>query len=186
MLHISSRLCCCKQLDRVIILRAIVASSHRGAENKSPSSTIIDLKAKLRMSERKCHDKSDHSKWRSQRPDKVKARVIPSKFNRAVTREQTVGLVERLRVMNESELQIKHRPELNQVSDLPIDPSSAESRIEKNSKIEDDPVQNLSRRVLTPVTMRIPEGLEKTIEVFRDFPDKYPFLRFVSSYLALY
>ena len=58
--------------------------------------------------------------------------------------------------------------------------------VEVNSKTEDDPVENLPRRVLTPVTMRIPEGLEKTIEVFRDFPDRYPFLRFVSSILALY
>merc|ERR550534_2454723 len=74
------------------------------------------------MSEGKCHDKPDHSKWRSQRPDKVKARVIPSKVNRAVTREQTVGLVERLRVMDRPKLQIKHKPELNPVSDLPIDP----------------------------------------------------------------
>ena len=173
-------------MDRVIILRAIVTSSHRGAENKSPSSAIIDLKAKLRMSEGKCHVKSDHSKWTSQRPNKVKARVIPSKVNRAVTREQTVGLVERLRVMDRPKLQINHKPELNQVGDLPIDPSLAGSQIEKNSTIEDDPVENLPRRVLTPVTMRIPEGLEKTIEVFRDFPDKYPFLRFVSSYPALY
>ena len=178
MLQISSRLCCCKQLDRVIILRAIVTSSHRAAENKSPSSAIIDLKTKLRMSEGKCHDKSDHSKWASQNPNKVKARVIPSKVNRAVTREQTVGLVERLRVMDQPKLQIKHTPELNQVSDLSVDLSPAGSQIEKNSEIEDDPVENLPRRILTPVKMRIPEGLEKTIEVFRDFPEKYPFLRF--------
>ena len=112
--------------------------------------------------------------------------MIPSKVNRAVTREQTAGLVEKLRVVDRTKLQIKHKPELNQVSDLPIDPSPAGSQIEKNSKIEDDPVENLPRRVLTPVTMRIPEGLEKTIEVFRDFPEKYPFLRFVSSYLVLY
>merc|ERR1719370_490102 len=129
------------------------------------------------MSEGECHVKSDHSKWASQRPNKVKARVIPSKVNRAVTREQTAGLVERLRVMDRTKPQIEHNPELNQVSDLPIDPSPAGSKIEKNSKIEDDPVENLPRRVLTPVTMRIPEGLEKTIEVFRDFPDRYPFLR---------
>ena len=186
MFQISSRLCCCKQLDRVIILRAIVTSSHRGAENKSPSSTIIDLKAKLRMSEGKCHDKPDHSKWGSQRPNKVKARVIPSRVDGAATREQTAGLVERLRVMDRPKLQINHKPDLNQVGDLPIDPSPAGSQIEKNSKIEDEPVENLPKRVLTPVTLRIPEGLEKTIEVFRDFPDKYPFLRFVSSYLALY
>ena len=32
----------------------------------------------------------------------------------------------------------------------------------------------------------IPEGLVKTIEVFSDFPDRYPFLRFVSLYVALY
>merc|ERR1719357_470172 len=113
------------------------------------------------MSEGKCRDNSDHSKWGSQRPNKVKARVIPSKSNRAVTREQTVGLVERLRVMDRPKLQIKHKPELNQVGDLPIDPSPAGSQIENNSKIEDDPVENLPKRVLTPVTMRIPEGLEK-------------------------
>merc|ERR1719495_2981648 len=59
------------------------------------------------MSEGKCHDKSDHSKWASQRPNRVKARVIPSKVNRAVTREQTVGLVERLRVIDRTKLQIK-------------------------------------------------------------------------------
>merc|ERR1719494_1740698 len=67
------------------------------------------------MSEGKCHDKSDRSKWGSQRPNKVKARVIPAKFNRAVTREQTVGLVERLRVMDQPKLHINHKPELNQV-----------------------------------------------------------------------
>merc|ERR1719282_103104 len=129
------------------------------------------------MSEGKCHDKSDHSKWASQKPNKVKARVIPSKVNRAETREQTVGLVERLRVMDQPKLQIKHKTELNQVSDLSIDLSPAGSRVEKNSEIEDDLVENLPRRVLTPVKMRIPEGLEKTIEVFRDFTEKYPFLR---------
>ena len=61
------------------------------------------------MSEGKCHDKADHSKWSAERPNKVKARVIPSKVNRAVTREQTVGLEERLRVMDRPKLQIKHK-----------------------------------------------------------------------------
>merc|ERR1719494_1299833 len=74
------------------------------------------------MSEGKCHDKPDHSKWGSQKPNKAKATVIPSKGNRAVTREHTEGLLERLRVMDRPILQIKHKPELNQVNDLPIDP----------------------------------------------------------------
>merc|ERR1719204_169161 len=60
------------------------------------------------MSEGKCHDKSDHSKWASQKPNKVKARVIPSKVNRAVTIEQSIDL------------------------------SPAGSQIEKNSETEDD------------------------------------------------
>ena len=47
-----------------------------------------------------CHDKSDQSEWASQRPNKVKTRVIPSKVDRSVNREQTVGLVERLKVMD--------------------------------------------------------------------------------------
>merc|ERR1719206_654046 len=87
------------------------------------------------MSEGKCHDKPDHSKWGSQTTSEVKATVIPSKGNRAVTREQTVGLVERLRVVDRPKLQIKRKPELNQVSDLPIDPSPAGSQMEKSSNL---------------------------------------------------
>merc|ERR1719370_715248 len=63
------------------------------------------------MSEGKCHDKPDHSKWGSQRPNKVKARVIPSRVDGAATREQTAGLVERLRVMDRPKHQINHKPE---------------------------------------------------------------------------
>ena len=177
-LRLYPRFWLCRPFDRAIIVRALVTSSHKRDKGKPPSSRTFDLRVKLTASEGKGCDKFKQCDTLTQENTGPKVRV-----DRVVKRDPKFSLIKRLEKIDrveeqdqdyldatfkgdaEQSLPLNSKPSLTQ-GDTKVTPG--ESLLEQ---------LELSRRVLTPVTMRIPEGLEKTIEVFRDFPDKYPFLR---------
>ena len=179
-LRLYPRWCLCRPFDRAIIARALVTSSDKGKEGKPPTSRTFDLRVKLKASEGKDCDKPrqcDDTLSKEHLEDKVGE--VSARFDRIVKRNPKLTLIKRLENIDRVEQQDQYHLDLMSNSDT--------GQIEPLSTQDDDTevipgeslMEHLPKRILTPVTMRIPEGLEKTIEVFRDFPDQYPFLRSV-------
>ena len=183
-LRLYPRLWLCRPLDRAIIVRALVSSSNEGEKGKQPTSRTFDLRVKLRASEGKNCDQVKQFDKLTQEHTEVKVGEKSPRFDRIVKRDPTLTLIKRLEKIDGVEQQqgqnhpdsiFKGGDNTGQVSPLDREPSltQCDTKVIPGERL----LENLPKRVLTPVTMRIPEGLEKTIEVFRDFPDQYPFLR---------
>lgn len=180
-LRLQPRLWPCRRFDHAIIVRTLDTSSVKGKEEKPPSSRTYDLRVKLRASEGKnCDEQCDDRL--SQADIEAKVEVTSARVDRIVKRDRKLSLMKRLKKIDRVGQQDQYNPDLIFKNDTgQIEPHLRQD----NSKgiPEENLMEHLPQRVLTPVTMRIPEGLEKTIEVFRDFPDQYPFLRLVYSAL---
>ena len=166
----------CRPFDRAIIARALVTSSDQGKEGKPPTSRTFDLRVKLKASEGKDCDKPrqcDDTLSKEHLDDKVEE--VSPRVDRIVKRNPKLTLIKRLEKIDRVEQQ-DHLDSMFKSDTEQIDPHSTQDDYTEVIP-EESLMEHLPKRVLTPVTMRIPEGLEKTIEVFRDFPDQYPFLR---------
>ena len=168
----------CRPFDRAIIARALVTSSDKGKEGKPPTSRTFDLRVKLKASEGKDCDKPrqcDDSLSKEHLDDKVEE--VSPRVDRIVKRNKKLTLIKRLEKIDRVEQQ-DHLDPMFKSDTGQIEPHSTQDDYTEVIP-EESLMEHLPKRVLTPVTMRIPEGLEKTIEVFRDFHDQYPFLRSV-------
>ena len=180
-LRLYPRFWLCRPFDRgAIIVRALVTSSHKGEKGKPPNSRTFDLRVKLKASEGKGCDQLKQC----DRLTETKVEEMAPGFDRTVKKDPKFTLLKRLeKIDNKVEQEDQYHPDsmfkgdteqsLPYKSKLPL--THIKTKVTPGGSLQEQ--LQLPNRVLTPVTMRIPEGLEKTIEVFRDFPDKYPFLR---------
>ena len=179
-LRLYPRFWLCRPFDRAIIVRALVTSCHKGDKGKPPNSRTFDLRVKLKASEGKGCDKLKQCDTLTQ--EKTEANFGDAS-SRIVKRDPKFNLIERLEKIDRVEQQDQNHLDLMLKDDtrqsLPLTRESAQAQNDAKVTPGESLMEHmqLTKRVLTPVTMRIPEGLEKTIEVFRDFPDEYPFLR---------
>ena len=178
-LRLYPRLWLCRPFDRTIIVRALVTSSHKGDKRKPPNSRTFDLRVKLKASEGKDCDKLKQC----DRPTETKVEEVAPGVDRIVNENPKFTLMKRLeeidkvKQQDQNHLDAMFKGDAEQSLPLNSKPSliQGDTRVTPGESLMEH--LQLPNRVLTPVTMRIPEGLEKTIEVFRDFPDEYPFLR---------
>ena len=179
-LRLYPRFWLCRPFDRAIIVRALVTSSHKGEKEKPPNSRTFDLRVKLKASEGKGCDKIKQCDRLTQEKTEAKVGDVSSRIEK---RNPEFTLIERLEKIDRVEQQDQNHLDSMLKDDtrqsLPLfrEPTQAQgdTKVTPGESLMEH--LQLPKRVLTPVTMRIPEGLEKTIEVFRDFPDEYPFLR---------
>ena len=160
------RMWLCRPVDHTITARAIVTSGERGAQKKTPKARIVDLRIKLKASESKSCDNlvdmEEHTKARGEE-------TLP-----IIKRDKNINFFKRLGDINERD-QCHHDSIFKTKNSLTAPQIQSDDKVIPHSG--ESSLENMPKRVLTPVSMRIPEGLEKTIEVFRDLPGQYPFLR---------
>ena len=183
-LRLYPRLWLCRPLDCPIIVRALATSSDKSDQGNPSTSRTFDLRVKLKAAEGKDCDKLKQSDRLTQEHIEVEE-VFPS-VDGIVKRDPILTLIKRLEQIDKVEEQEQNHSDSmlkgdNTGQSSLVDSEQSLTQCDTWSKVipGEGFLENEPKRVLTPVTMRIPEGLEKTIEVFRDFPDQYPFLRLV-------